>query len=199
VRTVLLLALAACAVKDPEASYRLPWQAQHVWLTQDCSEGDHAGASELAYDWASSDGAFTVVAARGGRITHLKISSTTGCDDPSCIDDANVLVIDHGDGTQATYLHLAGSSLAPGLACGAIVRRGQPLAIAGSTGWSSGTHLHFQVGATRSVSTCECGADGLQCRSDTMPWRAFWTQTQPISFDQWPDAASCAQRRMWMP
>ena len=181
------------------ASYRLPWQAPNMFLTQDCGEGDHTGVSQYAYDWASSDGAFTVVAARGGRITHLKISSTTGCDDPSCIDEANVLVIDHGDGTQATYLHLAGGSLAPGIACGAVVRAGQPLAVAGSTGWSSGVHLHFQVGGVpKTNSTCECGADGLACRSDWMPWRAFWTQTAPIRFDDWADAASCADRHMWM-
>src|SRR4051794_31607152 len=117
----------------------LPWRAgTPVYLTQDCREGDHAGLEQYAYDWASSDGAFTVVAARGGRITHLKINSTHGCDDESCIDDANLIVIDHGDGTQAVYLHLAGDSLAPGLACGAMVRAGQPLATAGSTGWATG-------------------------------------------------------------
>ncbi len=188
--------------------YRLPWQpGVDMYLTQDCSDAccdDHVDVRAFAYDWATNAGTFTVTAARAGTITHLKISSHDGCDDAGCIDDANVLVIDHGDGTQATYLHLAGDSLAPGIACGAHVAQGQPLAQAGSTGWSSGVHLHFQVSATHgNAATCECGADGLACRADTVPWPHFWPTpaypTLPIAFADWLDAASCADRRLEMP
>lgn len=183
----------------------LPWRAgTPVWLTQDCDEGDHADLEKYAYDWTSSDGAFAVSAARGGTITHLKINSRTGCDDPQCIDDANVLVIDHGDGTQSIYLHLAADSLAPGIACGSVVKAGQALAVAGSTGWSNVVHLHFQVTAVRAFAPrCECGTDGRGCDPGYVPWSSFWSSTKrptlPVSFTEWPDAASCADRRLEMP
>ena len=185
--------------------YRLPWQAGvDMYLTQDCSDAccdDHVEARAFAYDFATNAGAFTVTAARAGTITHLKISSTDGCDDAACIDDANVLVIDHGDGTQATYLHLAGDSLAPGIACGGQVKAGQPLAVAGSTGWSSDVHLHFQVTAVRpDVPHCECGADGRGCDAATVPWASFWSSKQrptlPVTFESWRDAAACSERRI---
>lgn len=192
----------------PPATFRLPWQpGVTMYLTQDCNDsccGDHVGTDEYAYDWGTSTGAFTVVAARGGTITHLKIDSTTGCADSTCANDANILVIDHGDGTQSTYLHLQGMSLASGVACGATVARGQPLATAGTTGWSTGIHLHFQVSKVHAgAATCECGADGQACNAGTVPWGSFWVSatypTVPIAFDEWPDSASCGDRRITMP
>ena len=188
-------------------AYRLPWQpGVAMQLTQDCNDSccsDHVGTDEYAYDWANG-GAFTVVAARGGTITHLKINSTTGCGASGCVNDANVLVIDHGDGTQATYLHLQGNSIEPGVACGATVTRGQPLARSGTTGWSTGIHLHFQVSEVHAgAATCECGADGKACSATTVPWNSFWvTQADPsvaVQFDEWPDAAQCGNRRIAMP
>jgi murein DD-endopeptidase MepM/ murein hydrolase activator NlpD len=209
------VAFAACgpspeftADTTPTAdTFRLPWQSDAaITLTQDCDDSccdDHVGQDRFAWDWASGDG-FGVVAARAGTVTHLKINSAVGCDASACVDDANVLVIDHGDGTQSTYLHLAGDSLASGVACGAKVERGQLLATAGSTGWSTGPHLHFQVSAVHAgAPTCECGADGTGCAATAVPWKSFWVTstfpTVPAKFDEWPDAAQCANRRIDMP
>jgi murein DD-endopeptidase MepM/ murein hydrolase activator NlpD len=149
-------------------------------------------------------GSFQVVAARGGTITHLKINSTTGCGQSSCVNDANYIVIDHGDGTQSTYLHLAGNTLAASVRCGATVAQGQPLATSGTTGWSTGVHLHFQVSQVHpGVATCECGADGTGCATDEVAWAGFWvTSAFPsvaIRFDEWAEASECADRRITMP
>jgi murein DD-endopeptidase MepM/ murein hydrolase activator NlpD len=189
-------------------TYRLPWRAGvDMYLTQDCSDScceDHVGIDEHAWDFASGAGAFEIIAARGGTVTHLKMSSSDGCGDESCLDDANVLVIDHGDGTQSTYLHLQRGSLAAGVTCGAHVAQGQPLAIAGSTGWATGVHLHFEVSLVHpGAATCECGADGMACEAATVPWRSFWPSalypTVPVAFEEWADASSCADRRIAMP
>lgn len=53
----------------------------------------------------------------------------------------NVIVIDHGNGWQSLYAHL--SQLYVG--CGASVSQGASIAAMGSTGRSSGPHLHFEL------------------------------------------------------
>jgi murein DD-endopeptidase MepM/ murein hydrolase activator NlpD len=53
----------------------------------------------------------------------------------------NVIVIDHGRGISTLYAHQ--SSLAAG--SGVLVSRGQVVGYVGSTGFSTGPHLHFEV------------------------------------------------------
>lgn len=51
------------------------------------------------------------------------------------------VVIDHGAGLATTYNHLSGYAASPGLA----VRQGQVIGYVGTTGLSTGCHLHFEV------------------------------------------------------
>ena len=53
----------------------------------------------------------------------------------------NVIIIDHGRGISTLYAHQ--SSLAVGT--GSVVTRGQVVGYVGSTGFSTGPHLHFEV------------------------------------------------------
>jgi murein DD-endopeptidase MepM/ murein hydrolase activator NlpD len=62
---------------------------------------------------------------------------------PNSIGYGNLLVIIHGNGYSTYYGHLSG--YAPGLSSGQVVPRGTTVAFEGSTGWSTGPHLHFEI------------------------------------------------------
>lgn len=53
----------------------------------------------------------------------------------------NVVVVDHGNGYQTLYAHLSGVIAG----CGRSVAQGQTIGLGGSTGNSTGAHLHFEV------------------------------------------------------
>ena len=188
-------------------AYHLPWTAGvDMRLTQDCDDSccsDHVGNDAYAWDWANGK-SFVVRAARAGTITHMKLVSDRGGADASNSHYVNMIVVDHGDGTQAIYMHLAHDSAKAGVRCGGHVDQGQALAMSGTTGHSTGVHLHFQVSKVhQGVATCECGADGLQCAADWNPFPSVWVSstypTVPIKVPEWPTASQCADRRITMP
>lgn len=72
-----------------------------------------------------------IMAAAGGVVSAAEYNPAYG----------NMVVIDHGNGLQTLYAHA--SKLEVRL--GEIVRKGQQVARVGSTGRSTGSHLHFEV------------------------------------------------------
>jgi murein DD-endopeptidase MepM/ murein hydrolase activator NlpD len=62
---------------------------------------------------------------------------------PGSIGYGNMILMIHGNGYSTVYGHLW--YYAPGLRSGMIVPRGTTIAFEGSTGWSTGPHLHFEV------------------------------------------------------
>ncbi|MEI7690536.1 MAG: peptidoglycan DD-metalloendopeptidase family protein [bacterium] len=73
-----------------------------------------------------------IFAADSGKISEAKYGYNGGY--------GNTILIDHGDGTQTRYAHM--SSLA---IIGGYVSKGQVIGYMGSTGRSTGSHLHFEV------------------------------------------------------
>ncbi len=62
---------------------------------------------------------------------------------PGSIGYGNMIMMIHGNGYSTVYGHLAG--YAGGLSSGQIVARGDLIGYEGSTGWSTGPHLHFEI------------------------------------------------------
>jgi murein DD-endopeptidase MepM/ murein hydrolase activator NlpD len=62
---------------------------------------------------------------------------------PGSYGYGNYIVIIHGNGYSTLYGHLA--SFAGGLQSGQIIARGEVIALEGSTGNSTGPHLHFEI------------------------------------------------------
>ncbi len=62
---------------------------------------------------------------------------------PGSIGYGNMIMMIHGNGYSTVYGHLAG--YAGGISSGQIVARGDLIGYEGSTGWSTGPHLHFEI------------------------------------------------------
>jgi len=56
-------------------------------------------------------------------------------------DFGNMIELDHGDGLTTRYAHLARMNAKPG----SLVKRGEVIGAVGSTGRTTGPHLHFEV------------------------------------------------------
>ena len=58
--------------------------------------------------------------------------------------DANLVCIDHDDGSTALYAHLQSGSTTP-KPLGSLIETGEVLGRVGSSGFSTGPHLHFEL------------------------------------------------------
>src|SRR5687767_14169256 len=73
--------------------------------TQGHNGGSHVAEGAWAWDFGLTVGD-VVVAAAAGTVSRMKMDSTRYCNSSACANDANYVVIDHGDGSQTLYLHL---------------------------------------------------------------------------------------------
>jgi murein DD-endopeptidase MepM/ murein hydrolase activator NlpD len=148
-----------------QSDWRLPWTCgERYYVSQgndgdlcDASNGDHILIQNYAWDFALPRHT-PVLAARDGVVTlaanvqqpgdecydgcHYTFGSTeftTCCS--ACLLLANRVNVEHADGTVSTYWHLDQAVVQSGQH----VRAGDLLGYSGTSGCSTGPHLHFQV------------------------------------------------------
>jgi MYXO-CTERM domain-containing protein len=140
---MLALALTASIVSAGPV-LEVPWACGQTFS---CTQGNggatsHTGISQYAWDFGMPVGT-EVKATRDGTILLIKMNSNLGGCSQTYANDANYVLVDHGDGTAALYLHLEHNSSS--LKVGDPVAAGDTIARVGLTGWTCGPHLHFQV------------------------------------------------------
>jgi len=145
--------------------YKLPFPAGYSFtMCQGNNQGSHTGHGQYAWDFCMPIGT-PVVASRGGTVKWIRQEFTEHGQGVAFADKNNYVVVDHGDGTSAMYMHLMhnGVRVQPGQH----VDTGQLLAYSGNTGWSGGPHTHFMV-----------------MQSSDYDWYA---QSLPVAFADVPD------------
>lgn len=84
-----------------------------------------------------------VLAARAGKVSFVKSDSDKWGDNPKFAKDANVVAIDHGDGTYVEYIHFGKEKII--VKEGQKVKSGQILGYVGLSGYLTEPHLHFNA------------------------------------------------------
>lgn len=109
--------------------------------------GNHTGIDFGLFPFAwhkMANNQVEVIAAAAGTI----IQKSDGNDDQSCgstiTGGPNTVTILHADGSRAYYYHLKKNTLTS-KAVGQTVTQGEYLGVVGSSGFSTGPHLHFEV------------------------------------------------------
>lgn len=88
---------------------------------------------------------------------------------------ANYVIIQHADGSRALYWHMKKNSITS-KAIGASVVAGEKLGVVGSSGNSSGPHLHFEVWSGNNIST---KIDPYSGTCNTLNSVSWWTAQKP--------------------
>jgi hypothetical protein len=110
------------------------------YLCESYGNDGHQGIDSGGLTWEEMAIGQPVFAALDG----IAVSTNDGDPDTntSCQPGGNFVIIDHGSGREAWYLHLKNGSVA--VSTGTPVRAGDPIGLVASSGCSFGPHLHFQ-------------------------------------------------------
>ncbi len=98
-----------------------------VVMVKSTKRGPHVGV-----DYAAPTGV-PVIAVADGKVIEMGPRGGYG----------NLIIVEHAGGYTTRYAHL--SAFSPELEVGTEVRRGEEIGFVGSTGFSTGPHLHFEI------------------------------------------------------
>ena len=100
----------------------------------------HKERAALDFNMKKGD---TITAARDGIVVRAKEDGKKGGLNRKYRSEGNNIVIQHADGSRAGYWHLQHNGVLVNI--GDTVKKGQPIAFSGKTGYAFVPHLHFLV------------------------------------------------------
>ena len=137
VGTVALVAVAAPAVAEPVTNFEMPFPCGEQWTGT--TRSSHSPSSR-AIDWNRADDVNDpVVAAAPGIVTVADTINNSGY--------GRWVTIDHGNNERTIYAHMSSVMVSAGQR----VDQGQQIGTLGTTGNSTGPHLHFEERSGSSV------------------------------------------------
>ena len=138
---------------------------------------DHNGVDFRIPDMAAQRGGVAVLAAAAGKVTRLRDGApdisvkAQGAPALNGQDCGNGVVIDHGNGWETQYCHMAKGSLS--VKAGDMVKAGQPIGKVGLSGNTEYPHLHMTVRHSGVVVDPFAEAPGAACGAGA---RGLWTE-----------------------
>lgn len=111
-------------------AFQLPFPCDQVWAGQ--TRTDHSPVNSVDFN-RTNDVDDPVVAAAAGKVARVENLGNTSY--------GRWIEVDHGGGYRSRYAHLNSQVVSVGQS----VSRGQKIGTVGSTGGSSGPHLHYEV------------------------------------------------------
>ncbi|GHV04231.1 membrane protein [Campylobacterota bacterium] len=135
----------------------------------------------LGVDFAAAKGTHVASVADG-------VIRFAGCQRSCESGYGKLVIIEHKNGWESRYAHLSGfNRVSPGMR----VRQGQTVAFVGSTGVTTGTHLHFEVrkngDTTNPLAIKNIRKDAL--RGEALTRFAEEAKRQKVSLDYYADTA----------
>lgn len=120
------------AVQEPALapSFQLPFPCGQVWAGQ--TRSNHSPVNSVDFN-RTDDIGDPVVAAASGKVSRV--------DNEGNVSYGRWIEIDHGGGYRTRYAHLSSQAVSVGQSVG----QGQKIGNVGSTGGSSGPHLHYEL------------------------------------------------------
>jgi hypothetical protein len=112
------------------SAFQLPFRCGQVWSGQ--TRSNHSPVNSVDFNRADDIGD-AVVASAGGTVSRVANEGNTSY--------GRWIEINHGDGYTTRYAHLNSQLVSVGQKVG----KGQKIGTVGSTGGSSGPHLHFEL------------------------------------------------------
>ena len=127
---------ASNSVVYDNGAWLWPLDPQYTLITTyfgyDPWRGGNHGAIDIGNGGINGE---KIYAMKGGEVIVAKTTYTPG------YDYGMYVVIDHGNGYQSLYAHCS----AIYVTVGQMVNQGDTIGLVGSTGWSTGPHLHFEI------------------------------------------------------
>lgn len=179
----IAFSILMCGMKSEAATLYWPVPG-HTSLSQGYHNGNAIDISDGSIAGAN------VVAAMGGKVTHIYLCGTQHLGQTSdCNGFGTGLVIAGDDGRIYQYAHMQANSIPGNVYYGAYVNAGQQIGKVGTTGNSSGNHLHFGISLGNYWN-----ASGINPQNETYQGKTVHTHSYSSSVTTQPTCTATGVR-----